>query len=130
MENAEIQSSSQSEIPEISSSEKEKVRLILEKISKFIGKENKHTKQEIKEELTKICGEEEYTSDPLKGIVPIEKINYDILNGQQKDKDKKLNEILKNNHQLFENQLTAYESTGNGNCFYNSLSLLLTGQED
>jgi O-acetyl-ADP-ribose deacetylase (regulator of RNase III) len=141
MENTEIQISSQSKIPKTSSSkkeniyqistaEKEKVCEVLKKISNFIGKKNTHTKQEIKNELTKICEEEGYTNDPLKGIVPIEKINYEILDNNNKEKDKRVNEILKNNYQLFENQLTAYESTGNGNCFYNSLSLLLTGQED
>jgi len=81
--------------------EKEKVCQILKEINKFIGKENKHTKQKIKEELTRISGEKGYTTEPLEGIVPIEKIDYEIL--KDNDEDEGVNQILKNNHQLFKN---------------------------
>src|SRR5689334_6328169 len=94
-------------IPQISSAEKNKVCEILKEISNFISSEaNTHTYQEIKGELTRIREEKEYTVDPLQSILPIRTINYDILNGK-KDEDETVNEILKDNKQLFDNQLTA-----------------------
>src|SRR5690242_11511831 len=100
--------------------EKEKVCQILKEISKFIREEN-HTKKEIKEKLAEICKEEEYNNEPLAAI-PLTKKNYQILDKKKKSKDEEVNQILKNNQQLFKNGLTAYQSKGDGNCFYNSFS--------
>src|SRR5690348_15696738 len=57
---------------------------------------------------------------------------FDQDNKISSAKDESANRLLNQppfSDYLGKNKLTAYKSTGNGNCFYNSLSLLLNDDE-